>query len=86
MAATNEMEADRLGLEYATRTGYRPEAMGDVFKVFKAQERFEIDRAKDEGREPRIYHGVFSDHPAPDEREVQAAKGAANTHHRTLDR
>lgn len=74
----NEMEADRLGLEYATRTGYRPEAMGSVFKVFKAQERFEIDRAKDEGREPNIYHGVFSDHPAPDEREVQAAKGAAN--------
>jgi predicted Zn-dependent protease len=74
----NEMEADRLGLEYATRTGYRPEAMGNVFKVFKAQERFEIDRAKDEGREPNIYHGVFSDHPAPDEREVQAAKGVAN--------
>ena len=74
----NEMEADRLGLEYATRTGYRPEAMGNVFKVFKAQERFEIDRAKEEGREPNIYHGVFSDHPAPDEREVQAAKGVAN--------
>ena len=74
----NEMEADRLGLEYATRTGYRPEAMGEVFKAFKAQERFEIDRAKDEGREPNIYHGVFSDHPAPDEREVQAAKGASN--------
>jgi predicted Zn-dependent protease len=74
----NEMEADRLGLEYATKTGYRPEAMGNVFKVFKAQERFELDRAKEEGREPQIYHGVFSDHPAPDEREVQAAKGVAN--------
>ncbi len=74
----NEMEADRLGLEYATKTGYRPEAMGNVFKVFKAQERFEIDRAKEEGRDPNIYHGVFSDHPAPDEREVQAAKTVAN--------
>src|SRR5204862_4885974 len=30
-----------------------------------------------EGREPQIYHGVFSDHPSPDERSVQAAKGAA---------
>jgi predicted Zn-dependent protease len=74
----NEMEADRLGLEYATKTGYRPEAMAEVFKVFKAQESFELQRAKDEGREPRLYHGVFSSHPAPDARAVQAAKGAAN--------
>lgn len=74
----NEMEADRLGLVYATKSGYNPEAMGEVFKVFKAQESFELKRAKDEGRDPMIYHGVFSSHPAPDEREVQAAKGAAN--------
>ena len=74
----NEMEADRLGLLYATKSGYNPEAMGRVFKVFKAQEGFELKRAKDEGREPQIYHGVFSSHPSPDERSVQAAKGAAN--------
>ena len=74
----NEMEADRLGLLYATKSGYDPEAMGQVFKVFKAQEGFELKRAKDEGREPQIYHGVFSSHPSPDERSVQAAKGAAN--------
>jgi predicted Zn-dependent protease len=74
----NEMEADRLGLEYATKSGYRPEAFGEVFKVFKAQESFELQRAKDEGREPTLYHGVFSSHPAPDARMVQAAKGAAD--------
>ncbi|MBV6416205.1 MAG: Beta-barrel assembly-enhancing protease [Steroidobacteraceae bacterium] len=73
----NEMEADRLGLKFATKAGYRPQAMADVFKVFKDQERFELDRARREGREPRIYHGIFSSHPAPDARTVQAAMGAA---------
>ncbi|MGD9599637.1 MAG: M48 family metalloprotease [Steroidobacteraceae bacterium] len=73
----NEMEADRLGLKFATKAGYRPEAMAHVFKVFKDQERFEMERARREGREPRIYHGIFSSHPAPDARTVQAAMGAA---------
>jgi predicted Zn-dependent protease len=73
-----ESEADRLGLEYAARSGYRPEAMGEAMKVFKAQEAFELTRAREETRDPNIYHGVFSDHPAPDERIVQATLGAAN--------
>src|SRR5437773_8623144 len=73
-----ESEADRLGLEYAARSGYRPEAMGNAMKVFKAQESFELTRAKDEGRDPNNCHGVFSHHPAPDERIVQATLGAAN--------
>src|SRR5207253_5316151 len=51
----NEMEADRLGLTFATKAGYRPEAMGEVFRTFKAEESFEINRAKEEGREPNVY-------------------------------
>ncbi len=74
----NELEADRLGLQYAAAAGYRPEAMGEVFNLFKNDERFEIDRARTEGREPRVYHTIFDSHPSPDKRLVQAAKGAAN--------
>jgi predicted Zn-dependent protease len=73
----NEMQADELGLKYATKSGYRPEAMADMFKVLRAQETFEVQEAKDEGREPNIYHGVFDSHPPPDARAVAAAKGAA---------
>jgi predicted Zn-dependent protease len=74
----NEMEADRLGLEYATKAGYRPDSMAELFKVLKGQESLELQRAKDDGREPNIYHGVFSDHPAPDARAIQAAQGASH--------
>jgi predicted Zn-dependent protease len=74
----NEMEADRLGMKYMVKAGYNPESIGKVFNMFQAGEKFERQRAAAEGREPRLYHGVFSSHPSPDEREVQAAKGAAN--------
>lgn len=74
----NEMEADRLGLKYMVKAGYNPDSIGNVFRMFQAGEKFERQRATAEGREPRLYHGVFSSHPSPDEREVQAAKGAAN--------
>jgi predicted Zn-dependent protease len=72
------MEADRLGMKYMVKAGYNPESIGKVFNVFQAGEKFERQRAAAEGREPRLYHGVFSSHPSPDERAVQAAKGAAN--------
>lgn len=73
----NELEADRLGLKFAAKAGYRPEAMADTFEMFKRGESFEIARARAEGREPRIYHGLFSSHPTPDARMIQAAKGSA---------
>jgi predicted Zn-dependent protease len=73
----NELEADRLGLKFAAKAGYRPEAMAETFEMFKRGESFEIARARAEGREPRIYHGLFSSHPAPDARVIQAVKGSA---------
>ncbi|HXC60571.1 MAG TPA: M48 family metalloprotease [Steroidobacteraceae bacterium] len=72
-----ESEADRFGMVYMTRAGYDPKAMKSMFETLKAQESFEIASARKEGREPHVYHGVFSDHPAPDDRAAAAARAAA---------
>ncbi len=73
----HELEADELGAEYLANSGYDPQAMIRVIKVLKNQEEFEIKAAKEEGREPNIYHGVFSTHPDNDTRlqEVVAKAG-----------
>ncbi len=73
----HELEADRLGAEYLARTGYEPGAMIDVIGILKNQEGFEKERAKKEGREARVYHGVFASHPSADQR-LQQVVGAAN--------
>ncbi|MFN2308258.1 MAG: M48 family metalloprotease [Gammaproteobacteria bacterium] len=72
----HELEADRLGAEYLARSSYDPQAMLRVIGVLKDQETFELQRAKEEGREPRVYHGLFSTHPANDTR-LQEAIAAA---------
>lgn len=64
----HELEADRLGAEYLARTGYDPDAMLEVIGVLKNQELFELKLARTEGREPHVYHGVFSTHPDTDTR------------------
>jgi predicted Zn-dependent protease len=72
-----EIEADGLGAEYLSRLGYDPKAMIDVVRLLKNQEVFEIQQAREEHREPRIYHGVFATHPDADTRlkEVVDAAG-----------
>jgi predicted Zn-dependent protease len=67
-----ELEADRLGASYLAKAGYDPEAMIDVIATLKDQDTFERERARLEGREPRIYHGVFSSHPDNDTRLKEA--------------
>jgi len=64
----HELEADRLGAEYLARDGYNPQAMIRVIEILKDQEDFERQLAAEEGREPRIYHGVFASHPDNDTR------------------
>ncbi len=73
----HELEADRLGAEYLARTGYDPHAMIEVIGILKDQEQFEVQQAKEEGREPHVYHGVFASHPDNDQR-LQEVVGAAN--------
>jgi predicted Zn-dependent protease len=72
----HELEADRLGAEYLAKSGYDPDAILDVIGVLKNQELFELRLAREEGRQPRIYHGVFSTHPSSDTR-LQEAVGYA---------
>ncbi len=64
----HELESDRLGAEYLARAGYDPAAMIKVIALLKDQEEFEKARAQEEGREPRVYHGVFASHPSADRR------------------
>lgn len=73
----HELEADRLGAEYLARAGYNPQAMVEVIGVLKNQERYDIELAREEGREPRRYHGLFDTHPSNDAR-LQQVVGEAN--------
>jgi predicted Zn-dependent protease len=71
-----ELEADRLGAEYLVKTGYSPQHMVDVVRLLKNQELLEIQRAREENRQPHVYHGVLPVHPDNDSRlhEVVAAR------------
>jgi predicted Zn-dependent protease len=75
-----ELEADRLGAEYLARVGMDPDHMIDVVRLLKNQELFEIQRAREEKREPRVYHGLFSTHPDNDQRLREVVKAAEKLH------
>ncbi|MGI9318925.1 MAG: M48 family metalloprotease [bacterium] len=72
----HELEADRLGAEYLAGIGYDPEMMLGVIGILKDQEEFERQRARDENREPRTYHGVYSTHPRNDQRLQEVIRAA----------
>ncbi len=82
----HELEADKLGAEYVARTNYDAESMLDVIQVLKDQETFETQRAKSEGREPRIYHGLFSTHPDHDTRLQEIVEYASKYQSQTESR
>jgi predicted Zn-dependent protease len=70
-----ELESDGLGAEYLARSGYDPQNMIDVVSLLKDQELYERELAEQEGRQPSVYHGLYSSHPTNDTRlqEVIAA-------------
>ena len=72
----HELQADRLGAQYLARTGYDSEAMLGVVRILADQEAYERQRAQEEGREPRTYHGVFSTHPDNDQRRQEVIREA----------
>lgn len=71
-----ELEADRLGAEYIDAIGFNAQNMVDVVRLLKNQEMFEVDRARREGRQPKVYHGVFSTHPDNDTRLREVVQSA----------
>ena len=71
-----ELEADRLGAEYLARNEYDPQAIIRVIDTLKNQEVLDARIARQEGREPRSYHGLFATHPDNDTR-LQQAVGEA---------
>jgi predicted Zn-dependent protease len=81
-----ELEADKLGAEYLARTGQDPQAMIDVVRLLKNQELFEIARAREEKRDPQVYHGVFATHPDNDERLREVVKAADKVEGKVADK
>lgn len=85
----HELESDRLGAEYLAKAGFEPEAMLEVIGVLKDQESFDAQLAREEEREPRAYHGLFSTHPDNDRRlqeTVLAARRYASQAPRRVER
>ena len=69
-----ELEADEVGAEYMAMAGYSPLAMLDTIEILKAKDRIEIEQARLENREPKVYHGFLSTHPDHDTRYEHAIK------------
>ncbi|KJS05578.1 MAG: hypothetical protein VR73_12065, partial [Gammaproteobacteria bacterium BRH_c0] len=63
-----ELEADGIGAQTMAKAGYDSSAIIEVLSLLKDHERFEKQRARDAGREPRTYHGLFATHPRNDRR------------------
>lgn len=71
-----ELEADEVGAQVMAKAGYAPDAMLKTIDILKNKDRVEIQHAKLEKREPRVYHGFLSSHPDNDTRYREAIKAS----------
>ena len=72
----DELQADQLGMQYVARIGLNPEAAPRVVQVLKAHEAFDAQLAQEEGRKPRLRHGVFASHPDNEPRLAEISRAA----------
>lgn len=73
-----ELEADTVGAGYMAKAGYSPDAMLNTIEILKNKDRIEIEQARLENRQPRVYHGILSTHPDSDTRYKEAVKAKAD--------
>ena len=71
-----ELEADSVGAEYMAKAGYSPDAMLKTIEILKNKDRIEIEQARLEKRQPRVYHGILSTHPDSDTRYKEAVEAS----------
>lgn len=69
-----ELEADQVGAAFMAKAGYSPDAMLKTIEILKNKDRIEIEQARIEKREPRVYHGFLSTHPDNDTRYREAIR------------
>lgn len=60
------------------KAGYSPDAMLNTIEILKNKDRIEIEQARLENRQPRVYHGILSTHPDSDTRYKEAVKAKAD--------
>jgi predicted Zn-dependent protease len=63
-----ESEADELGVKFISRAGYEPTAMAESLQKFWSQEQFELQKAREEDRNPSGHGGMLASHPETDKR------------------
>lgn len=73
---TQELQSDRLGAEYIAKNNYPVDDMIGVIGILKNQELYAAERAREAGREPQGYHGLFASHPRNDTRLQEVIKAA----------